>query len=921
MDSCNYRIYHSTYYDCTGGAFTFFTPVSVNASQNPPNAPGAPSINFTGIGTNCVGPTAIGNWTLVSFEEVTPICPTTQTGCEDPNSPINGVAGVTYYRDYSFCNTNCNEYRITDDLCCRNGAITSLTNPTSNSIYTGSTIINPNLNPCSSSPQFANPPVPYLCEGQTFTFNQGAFDPDGDSLSYELGDCFDGANQPVSYAPGFSATAPLGPNIDVDIDSITGDITITPQPGSGVQVGVLCVVVKEYRNGVLIGTVVRDIQITIIPANLCAQNTAPVITSLANLSPGATANGLVISACTCGELSFDIPVIDPDSNQNFILTWNGNIAGGEFTDALNPFQPTDTVTSFNITPTGQFTWAPTVPGLYTFLVSIQDDGCPIIGQNQYTIVIDVDGCNQDAFAAVNKTDCFDFEFSGVACIGIAPFTYSWAGAGGLSGIGQTINHTYAGPGSYPYTLTVVDSVGANYFFQGIVDVVNTAIVDGGPDLTLCPSETATIGTPGLPGYTYQWTSPAGVGWVGTPNPTTPQADVALNNGTNNVICIPYVLEASDPLGCVSYDTVTVCYTPKPPSTFAITNTVCAGSPATATYSAPQVPGANYTWTYGGGGQGTSTGPGPHNITWSTPGTYEVKLQVEVNGCLSDVTTNLVKVNPIPTANFAITQQVCAGQAALINYNGSGDPTSASFIWDFDGGSGIGGSGPFTVSWNTPGMKTVTLTVVENGCISPVFSQTVEVFPVPTSDFNLPPQVCVDGGVQIVYTGTASGAAAYAWTFNTTNVTGSGAGPYSASWSLPGPQNVTLQVEENGCISSATTKVINVLPDPVAGIAPVQNICFSGNSINFNYTGDSNVDNYFWNFGSDALPAQSQAASPPAVTYQNPGVKTVSLVVIRDGCISDSVFVTFEVVPEPSANFNANNGGICSDDCITYTYTG
>ncbi|MEL6606314.1 MAG: PKD domain-containing protein, partial [Cyanobacteria bacterium J06614_10] len=43
--------------------------------------------------------------------------------------------------------------------------------------------------------------------------------------------------------------------------------------------------------------------------------------------------------------------------------------------------------------------------------------------------------------------------------------------------------------------------------------------------------------------------------------------------------------------------------------------------------------------------------------------------------------------------------------------------------------------------------------------------------------------------------------------------------------------------------------------------------------------------------------------------------------IRDGCISDSVFVTFEVVPEPSANFNANNGGICSDDCITYTYTG
>lgn len=66
----------------------------------------------------------------------------------------------------------------------------------------------------------------------------------------------------VNYLPGFSATSPLmtsaaGP---VTIDENTGAITFTPNI---MQVGIVCVRVEEFRNGVKIGEVVRDIQFNV----------------------------------------------------------------------------------------------------------------------------------------------------------------------------------------------------------------------------------------------------------------------------------------------------------------------------------------------------------------------------------------------------------------------------------------------------------------------------------------------------------------------------------------------------------------------------------------------------------------------------------------------------------------------------------
>ena len=68
------------------------------------------------------------------------------------------------------------------------------------------------------------------------------------------------------------------------------------------------------------------------------------------------------------------------------MFWNSNIPGMTFT---GPGGQVDTITGTN--PTATVNWTPPAVGVYTILVTLQDNACPILGQNQYTLVINVQG--------------------------------------------------------------------------------------------------------------------------------------------------------------------------------------------------------------------------------------------------------------------------------------------------------------------------------------------------------------------------------------------------------------------------------------------------------------------------------------------------------------------------------------------------
>ncbi|HEX2900883.1 MAG TPA: SdrD B-like domain-containing protein, partial [Bacteroidia bacterium] len=241
INNCTVRVHLRGFRDCSG--------TSIVGSN----------VSFTALTPGCTQPTAASPLSAVVVTELPPLCPNASTMCTNPNASINGIEEHYSQRDYDICSIpNC-IYRLEWSTCCRSPIINSINTPNSSSIYLSSVTLNTNFATCNSAPQFLHPALPYICAGQTFSISQAANDLDGDSLSYELGSCMQSSTNPVIYNSGYSATSPLGPSWDVQINATTGQLTFSPQPGMAVT-GVICIVVKEWRNGNLIGQVVRDIQ-------------------------------------------------------------------------------------------------------------------------------------------------------------------------------------------------------------------------------------------------------------------------------------------------------------------------------------------------------------------------------------------------------------------------------------------------------------------------------------------------------------------------------------------------------------------------------------------------------------------------------------------------------------------------------------
>ncbi|MEZ4687704.1 MAG: PKD domain-containing protein [Bacteroidia bacterium] len=395
------------------------------------------------------------------------------------------------------------------------------------------------------------------------------------------------------------------------------------------------------------------------------------------------------------------------------------------------------------------------------------------------------------------------------------------------------------------------------------------------------------------------------------------------------------MTAIDSFGCPDVDSVTVTFAPKPRPDFVVNGNLpeaCDGEPASFQYVGLRPAGIQYLWDFSStpNGPNNPLGPGPHFASWPSVGLPTVSLRTVVKGCTSEVVTRPIEIKPIPEASFSVTPQVCLGKPAVIAFNGRASVQGTAF-WTLDGGTVVFGDttklDPLSVTWNTTGPKVISLIVEDRGCLSEIYRDTLIVNKIPTSTFNVWTPVCENDSMRITYTGDASRSGSYIWQFGgaSTFPTVNGfQGPYTATWSRAGAKTVCLQVQELGCVSTTTCHPVTVLPTPKAVIDPVDDLCYNGgqHAAVFNYSGTPNVDTYEWFFGATANQPFSNQASPTPVTYTTPGKKTAKLVVTKDGCVSDTAVVEFEVLPDPEADFIIQSTGtICAGDTVYFLRTG
>jgi len=237
----------------------------------------------------------------------------------------------------------------------RNGGVVNIPNSINIPFFVSTQlIINPFLG-INNSVLLLNPPIDQACPGQIFIHNPGAYDPDGDSISYRLTQCLgeDGLS-----IPGFSQ--PVGSN-SFSLNPITGDlIWDTPNNGSIGEYNV-AFIVEEWRNGILIGFVTRDMQITVSPCT----NQPPAFLELPDLCVDA---GTVIQ--------FDVAATDADFPVQQITL---SATGGPF-QFNAPFNAVFTAETGNGSVNQTFTWSTDCshvkkePHLFSFRVV--DNGNP-----------------------------------------------------------------------------------------------------------------------------------------------------------------------------------------------------------------------------------------------------------------------------------------------------------------------------------------------------------------------------------------------------------------------------------------------------------------------------------------------------------------------------------------------------------------
>lgn len=418
---------------------------------------------------------------LQSTTDITPLCPSAASACGGGGGSI-GIESLVFTGILNLP-PGCTDWILSTTACCRNSQITNLSGASSQDFY-----IEAHLNNTASlqntSPSFTSVPQFFACVGQTINFQQLAYDADGDVLSYSLVNALQSNGTSVGYAGGFSGGNPF--TVPLTLNPLTGEIIFTPNVP---QIAVVAVLIEEYRNGVLIGSIMRDIQFIIQPCT----NTIPTLSGIDGV-PGVFS----VTICAGQSICFDVFGTDPDAGQVVSLTYDNTIPGAVFT------------TSGGATnPIGTFCWSTTMndAGTYSFTLTSVDNACPLYGQTSrvYTIIV-LPNPNAPVNAGPDQSICA----GGIANL-LATTTasnalsYAWTPSSTLSSPNTAA--TQATPGSttsYTVTLTYTDgcssqdAVTVTVLADPIIDVFpGTMIACGGGSALL----TATTDQSGM---NFQW---------------------------------------------------------------------------------------------------------------------------------------------------------------------------------------------------------------------------------------------------------------------------------------------------------------------------------------------------------------------------------------------------------------------------------
>jgi gliding motility-associated-like protein len=288
-------------------------------------------------------------------------------------------------------------YYLSWERCCRNHIIQNIQQPGEASMAFYAEIPSP-ARYINSTPRLVNNPFTVLCIDNVFNYPIKFSDADGDSITYELinpvngtltkdnpnSDQFgsipilnSGPYQDVVWNFGYNKNVSIKGNPPLSLGLNDGMMKVRPN-----ETGVFAVAIKvrEFRNGIEIGSVNLELQFTVI---ICVTNTFPKVQLFQN---GLQVNTDTLRVTIPNSINFGISVTDEDNLDTVFVTSVVNDEKPEHLEASVSRVPQQV--NYN------WTWK-TYCDLHTrpinkFLVTATDEGCPIPKTIEFPFVIKVD---------------------------------------------------------------------------------------------------------------------------------------------------------------------------------------------------------------------------------------------------------------------------------------------------------------------------------------------------------------------------------------------------------------------------------------------------------------------------------------------------------------------------------------------------
>ena len=516
----------------------------------------------------------------------------------------------------------------------------------------------------------------------------------------------------------------------------------------------------------------------------------------------------------------------------------------------------------------------------TYVVTIsQTNGCTISDSVTVSVISSV-----LADAGVDTTICNGETVTlGGNPTGPLGASFLWSAATGLNS--DTVSNPAASPGnSANYILQVTDSNGCPGRDTVSIVVNPSPNANAGPNINLCPGDTAQILASG--GGTYAWSPGTFLSDSTIANPQVfPDSTQVLQ------------LTVTNGFGCTDEDSVTVVVN-YPTVNAGIDLWLCPGDTAQLNATGS----TTYNW---------SPNTGLSNDTIANPSAGPIDTVVyllagdPVNGC-PNVDTLTIFVNPIVPTNAGPDTALCSGDTLSIGGNPTAPP-GATFNWQ-----------PVATMVNNtvgnplvfPSAPTDYIVFTSSDTCTGVDTISVTVNALPNADAGNDTTICLGDTVQL----QASGGITYAWNADTTLSNDTVSNPFA----FPIDTNVYVVAitDTNGC-SAVDSVTLSSLPLPVIDAGLNQTICL-GDTAQLSASGGVS---YIWSPGTslnDSTLTNPLAAPNQTTTYVVTGFQLTGGPGSGLCANQDSVELIIQSLPTISAGPDT---AICAGDSYPFQAVG